>query len=154
MRLRTTLQATGKNTTGIEVPEHLVAELGAGRRPPVSVTINDYSYPSTISMMGGRFLIPVSADVRSKVSVAAGDDIDVLIELDTSPRKVAIPDDLQAALAAEPHVRQAFDSLSYSNQRRVVLAVEGAKTAATRRRRITSAMAELRQSKAPKEPRS
>jgi uncharacterized protein YdeI (YjbR/CyaY-like superfamily) len=93
--------------------------------------------------MGGRSLIPVSAEVRANAAVAAGDEVDVDVVPDTQPRTVAVPDDLEAALAAQPAARAAFDGLSYSNQRRHVLALEQAKTEETRQRRLAKVLAEL-----------
>jgi hypothetical protein len=44
------------NNTGIDVPAEVVDALGAGKRPPVVVTVNGYSYRSTIAPMGGKYL--------------------------------------------------------------------------------------------------
>jgi uncharacterized protein DUF1905/bacteriocin resistance YdeI/OmpD-like protein len=145
MRFRAVLQLGGKTATGIEVPADVVASLGPGKRPAVRVTIKEYTYRSTVAPMGGRFMIPVSADVRAKAGVAAGDELDIDIELDTQPREVTVPADLAAALAGDVAARQAFDALSYSRQLRHVLAIEGAKTPQTRQRRIGAAIGELRQ---------
>jgi bifunctional DNA-binding transcriptional regulator/antitoxin component of YhaV-PrlF toxin-antitoxin module len=136
MRFHATLELHGKTATGIEVPTEVVTGLGSHKKPPVTVTINGYTYPSTIATMGGRFLIPVSADVRKHAGVAAGDELDVDVELDEQPREVTVPDDLAAALDAEPAARAAFDALTHSNKRAHVLSVEGAKAADTRTRRI------------------
>jgi hypothetical protein len=143
MRFRTTILLDGKTATGIEVPADVMAALGPGKRPKVRVTINGYAYPSTVGSMGGRSLIPVSAEIRAKAGVAAGDEVDVDVVADTEPRRVEVPDDLAAALGAEPGARQAFEQLSYSNQRRHVLAVTQAKTAETRQRRIGKVVAEV-----------
>jgi hypothetical protein len=145
MRFQATIQLDGKTATGIEVPADVVATLGPGKRPKVRVTINGYRYRSTVAPMGGRYKIPVSAEVRAGAGVAAGDEADVDIELDTAPRTVTVPADLAAALAADPDARRAFGALSYSNQQRQVLSVEGAKAAQTRQRRVAKAVAELRE---------
>ena len=91
--------------------------------------------------MGGRCLIPVSAEVRAASGVAAGDELEVDVVLDDAPREVAVPEDLAAALAAVPGAAEAFAALSYSLQRRHVLAVEGAKAAETRARRVAGVLA-------------
>lgn len=143
MRFHATIELSGKTATGIEVPADVLAALGPGKRPSVRVTINGYSYPSTVGSMGGRSLIPVSADVRSQAGVSAGDEVDVDVVADAAPRRVEVPPDLSAALGREPAARQAFDRLSYTGQRRYVLAIEQAKTAETRQRRIGKAVAEL-----------
>jgi hypothetical protein len=143
MRFHAIIALHGTSATGIEVPADVVAALGQGKRPKVTVTINGYSYPSTVGVMGGVSLIPVSADVRAKAGVAAGDEVDIDLVPDTGPRTVEIPADLAEALASVPAARQAFDKLSYSGQQRYMLGIEQAKTAETRRRRLEKAVTEL-----------
>lgn len=143
MRFHATIRLDGKTATGIEVPPEILDGLGSGKRPRVLVTINGFCYQSTVGSMGGRSLIPVSSEVRSRAGVAAGDQVDVDIVPDNAPRIVAVPADLAAALDARPAARAAFGQLSYSNQRRHVLAVEQAKTDDTRQRRIGKVLAEL-----------
>lgn len=144
MRFHATLELGGKSATGVEVPADVVTGLGSHKRPPVTVTINGYSYRSTVATMGGRFMIPVSAEVRKHAGVESGDELDVDVELDEQPREVTVPDDLAAALDAAPTARAAFDALTYSNRRAHVLAVEGAKAAETRSRRIAKLVDTLR----------
>jgi hypothetical protein len=145
VRFRTTIQQSGKTTTGIQVPEDVVEALGAGKRPPVTVTINGYTYRSTVAVMGGRYLVSVSAEHRAGAGVAAGDEVDVDIALDTAPRQVTVPADFAAALDAEPEAQRTFDGLSYSNRSWHVLQVEGAKTDQTRQRRIGKSVDILKQ---------
>jgi hypothetical protein len=148
VRFRTTIQQSGRTTTGIEVPEQVVEALGSGRRPAVEVTINGYTYRSTVAVLGGRYMVGVSAEHRAGAGVAGGDEVDVDLELDTAPREVRVPADLAAALDAEPAARRAFDGLSYSNKSWHVLQVEGAKTEETRQRRIARSVDILRQGRA------
>lgn len=143
MRFHATIRLDGKTATGIEVPAEVMEALGPGKRPRVQVTINGYTYPSTVGSMGGRSLIPVSADIRTKTGVAAGDKVDVEIVPDTQPRTVEVPADLASALDREPAARAAFERLSYSAKHRYVIAVEQAKTAGTRQRRVDKAITEL-----------
>lgn len=145
MRFRTTVHLGGKTATGIQVPDEVVAALGAGKRPPVHVTINSYTYRGTVAPMGGEFWIPVSAEVREHSGVAAGDEVDVELQLDTAPREVVVPPDFAAALAADSDAQRFFDGLSYSNKRRLVLQIEGAKTEETRQRRIATTVDKLRE---------
>lgn len=144
MNFTATLALNGRTATGIEVPADVVEGLGAGRRAKVLVTLNGHTYRTSFGSMGGRTLIPVSAEVRAAAGVAAGDTLDVGVVLDTEPRTVTVPDELAAALSAAPGARQAFDALSPSNQGRHVLAVTGAKTEQTRQRRIAKIVDELR----------
>jgi hypothetical protein len=144
MRFRSTVELGGRTATGIPVPDDVVAALGAGRRPAVRVTVGGHTYRSTVAARGGRFLVPLSAENREGAGVAAGDEVEVDLELDTEPREVAVPPDLAAALDAEPAARSAFDRLAYSHRQRWVLSVEEAKSEATRQRRVAKAVEELR----------
>lgn len=141
MRFETTLSQIGNNT-GIEVPAEVVEALGGGRRAAVVVDVNGYVYPSTLAVMGGRQLIPFSADKRAATGLSGGDPIVVELRRDTAPRTVEVPDDLAAALDAAG-ARAAFDALAPSARKAHVANVEGAKTADTRARRITSLATKL-----------
>jgi hypothetical protein len=145
MRFHTTLLQSGKTATGIRIPDEIVEGLGAGKKPPVRVTINGYTYRSTVAVMGADFMVGVNADNRAGAGVAGGDEIDVDIELDTAPREVSVPADLAAALDAEPDARRTFDALSYSNKSWHTLQVDGAKTDETRQRRIAKSVEILRE---------
>ena len=148
MRFRTTIQQSDGNATGIVIPPEVVESLGAGKRPAVTVTLNGtYSYRNTIAVMGGLYMVGVSAAHRAGAGVAGGDEVDVDIELDTAPRVIVVPDDLATALDAEPEARRTFDALSYSNKSWHVLQVEGAKTDETRQRRIAKSVDTLKQGK-------
>jgi bifunctional DNA-binding transcriptional regulator/antitoxin component of YhaV-PrlF toxin-antitoxin module len=147
VKFRAVLLQEKKTATGIRVPDEVVEALGAGKRPAVSVTINGYSYRSTVAPMGGMFMLPVSAEIRANAGVAAGDEVEVEVALDTAPREVVVPDDFATALAGDVAARGNFGALSYSNKRRHILQIEGAKTEETRQRRIAKAVEELRAGK-------
>lgn len=143
MKFRALLEQNGKTATGLEVPEAVVEGLGGGRRAAVVVRINGHSYRSSIAVMGGRVLVGVSAENRAAADVSAGDLLDVDLTLDTAPREVSVPDDLAKALSKAPLAKKAFDALTYSNKRRYVMAIDAAKTAETRDRRIAKTVTEL-----------
>ena len=143
MKFRTILLQAGKTATGIEVPDDIVERLGAGKRPPVRVTINGHTYRSTVAVMGGRFMVGVSAENREKAGVAGGHEIEVDLELDTAVREVAVPSDLAEALGRNAAARQRFEALSYSRRKALVTGIEGAKTDETRQRRLQKAIDDL-----------
>lgn len=145
MKFHALIEGAGKSAAGIEVPAEVVAALGQTKRPPVRVTINRYTYRSTVATVGGRFMVGVSNEVRANAGVAAGDELDVEMELDTAPREVAVPPELAKELAADPAARLAFEALSYSRQRLLVDPVANAKTAETRERNLAKALSSLRQ---------
>jgi len=131
------------NNTGIEVPAEVMDALGAGKRPPVVVNVNGFEYRSTIASMGGKFLIPFSAARREESGIIGGDAIDVELTLDTAPRVVEVPDDLQKALNASPAAAAGWEKLSYSNRKGHVDGVLSARAAETRARRIAAIVTKL-----------
>jgi hypothetical protein len=148
VRFRTTLSLENRNATGIHVPSEAVETLGGGRRPAVVATVNGYTYRGTI--MGydpADPLMPFSSEHRAASGIRAGDEIEVELELDTRPREVEVPEDLAAALEADPAAKTFFDGLSYTNKRIHTLSAEGAKTPETRARRIEKSIALLREGK-------
>jgi hypothetical protein len=142
----TTVAARGNNT-GIEVPDELVAELGAGKRPPVVVDLNGHVYRTTVGVMGGQAMVSVSAAVRAATGLTGGDPVRVTLTVADTPREVDVPEDLAAALAADPAAGAFYAGLSNSLQRYHVDNVTGAKTPETRQRRIDKALALFREAK-------
>jgi hypothetical protein len=148
MRFRTTMLTAGKTALGFEIPPDVVESLGAGKRPPVLVTINGYTYRNTVAVYGGVYMIGVSAENRAQARVKGGDEVDVDLELDTAPREVEVPPELQAALDADPVAKATFQALSYSNKSFHALQVTGTNNPETRARRIEKSIAALRAGKA------
>ena len=145
VRFRTTILQTGGTAMGFEIPPDVIDGLGAGKRPPVSVTINGYTYRNTVAVMGGKYMIGVSSEHRGPARVQGGDEVDIELDLDTAPREVVVPDDLAAALDADAAARATFDRLSYSNKSWHVLQATGTKNTETRARRIEKSVAALRE---------
>jgi hypothetical protein len=145
MRFRATVELGGKTATGLHVPDDVVVELGSGKRPAVSVTIGPHTYRTTVASMGGRFMIPLSAENRTAAGVAAGDEVDVDIEADTAPREVTVPDDLAEAL--DGPARAFFDGLAYTHRKEWVRWVEDARKPETRTARIAKTVDGLRAGK-------
>ena len=145
MRFRTTLELGGKTATGFRVPSDVVEALGKGKRPPVLVTINGYTYRNTVAVYGDAYMLGVAAEHRAATGIEAGDEIEVDLELDTAPREVEVPADFAAALDADADAKRFFDGLSYSNKRRFTLSIADAKSEETRKRRIERSVSQLRE---------
>jgi hypothetical protein len=144
----TIVELGGKTATGLAVPDEVVEALATGKRPPVTVTLGGHTYRSTIAVMGGRYMLPLSAENREAAGVAAGDHVEVDVVLDTEERVLDVPDDLIAAIATDAVAQSFWDSLSYSRRRRIVLSVTGTKSVDTRARRISKSVTDLRDHKA------
>ncbi len=125
----------------------MVAALGSSKRPPVRATINGYTYRSTVAVMGGKFMLGVSNEVRSSAGVAAGDTVEIDLELDTEAREVELPPDFAAALARDAKAKKFFEGLSYSKKLRLVIPID-IKAVEVRKQRIAKTVEQLREGRA------
>jgi len=139
----TTVTATGNNT-GIVVPDDVIQQLGAGRRPAVIVNINGYEYRNTVGVMGGKHMISISAAVRKDTGLKGGDPIHVALTVAAGPHAVELPNDFAAALATDSDAQAFFAGLSNSVQRYHIDNINAAKTDETRRRRIGKSLSLFR----------
>ena len=114
-------------------------------RAPVKVTLNGYTYRSTIFAMGGVTFIPLRTSNREAAGLNGDETIAVTIALDAEPREVELPEDLGRALQSNARVWRAWQALSYTHRREHVEAVEGAKKPETRVRRIASIVESLKE---------
>ena len=142
MEFRTTVVQSGKTATGLQVPDDVVAALGGGKRPPVTVTLGGYGYRTTVAPMGGAYWIPLAAEHREAAGVQAGQEVDVRVELDTAPRETPLPEDLAAALG--DGARAFFEGLAPSHRKEWVRWVEEAKRPETRAARVEKTAEALR----------
>src|SRR5260221_4096239 len=136
----TTVAASGNNT-GIVVPDEVIEQLAAGKRPPVLVNVNGYEYRNTVAVMGGRHMISISAAVRNATGLKGGDPIRVTLTVADTAREADVPADFAAAPTAAERARAIFGTLSNSMQRYHVDNINAAKNADTRQRRIDKAIA-------------
>jgi hypothetical protein len=142
----TILQGESKNTAGISVPAEVMVSLGGSKKPSVKVSLNGYTYRSTIAVMGGKFLIPLSQAHRESSGLSGGDQVEVTLELDLEPRTVEVPDDLRTALDVQKGAIEAFEALAFSKRKELVRQVNDAKTQETRDRRVLGIVAQLSES--------
>ena len=139
---------------GLEVPKTIIESLGGGKRPNITITINGHSWKSRMAIMRGRYLIGLSNANRNAAGVVTGDDVEVEVELDSTPRVVVVPADLARALDLNPSVRMVFERLVYSRKRELVLTVESAKKPETRLKRIEKVLLALDEAPGGPGPRS
>jgi bifunctional DNA-binding transcriptional regulator/antitoxin component of YhaV-PrlF toxin-antitoxin module len=139
----TIVQDDQVNATGIPVPKEIVEAFNSGKRPRVIVTLNGFTYRTTVAAFGDVFMMPLSQERREAAGVKAGDTLEITLELDNEPRVVEVPADLADALAAVSGAREAFDRSSYSARKEFVRQVESAKAPETRARRIVKIVDQL-----------
>jgi bacteriocin resistance YdeI/OmpD-like protein/uncharacterized protein DUF1905 len=145
-RFTTTIEVQGKTATYFAVPLDVRAVFGRAR-PPVRVTVGGHTYRSTIAVYGDRFFLPLNRANREAAGVAAGETVEVELELDDEPRTVDVPEELGAALAGDPKAGAAFDALSYTHRREWAEWVAEAKRADTRLRRAAKVVEGVRAGK-------
>lgn len=146
IRFPATVQQTGKTTTGIRVPDEVLAALGGSKRPKVVVTLdNGFSYRTTVGSHDGAAFLSVSAAVRAEAGIAGGDEIEVELAIDDAPRVVEIPGDLVAALADDSDAQAFLGGLTASQQQGFADSVTSAKKPETRQRRVDAAVIALRE---------
>jgi len=133
-------KAEAMDAMGIVVPEKIVAGFGQGKRPKLTVTLNGYTYRSTVAVMGGKFMLPLAKVHREASGVKDGEKVEVTLELDVAPREVEVPKDLAAALK-KAGVRSGFGALAFTYRKEHVRSIEEAKAPETRARRIEKAVA-------------
>jgi len=137
------LERVQKTATMFRVPFDLEEAFGRAR-PPVKVTIRGHTWRTTPGVYSGVGHIVVNRAVKAATGVDAGDRVRVRMELDTEPRKVAVPRDLAHALAVDPAAKKAFASMSFTHQREYVEWVEEARRPETRTRRIAATVERVR----------
>ncbi|HEY3333933.1 MAG TPA: YdeI/OmpD-associated family protein [Candidatus Limnocylindrales bacterium] len=142
---RARIQQTGKTACGIEVPESVITALGGSKRPAVVVTLDHYTYRSTVAPMSGGWWVGVNAEHREASGLKGGDEVQVTLALDAAPRELTVPPELAAALDADPVAKTFFGGLSYSNRRVFTLSVEGTDNPETKARRVDKAIALMRE---------
>lgn len=147
MKFKTIIVQSGNNT-GINIPEKIIEALNAGKKPPVVITLNKYTYRSTVAVMGGRYMVSLSAENRKNANVAGGDEVEINIELDTAPRTVELPADFEKAFDKNNKAKIAFEILAPSKKKAMVLSITDAKTEETRIKRIEKAINALSEGKA------
>ncbi len=135
-------QEEGRPVTGIRVPEEIILAFGKGKKPPVKVTLNGYTYRSTVAVMGGVYMISLSAENRAAARVKGGDTLEVTLELDEEPRVVELPADLAEKLELAGLTAK-FNALAFSHRKEHVRSVLDAVAPETRVRRIDAVIKKL-----------
>jgi hypothetical protein len=147
IQFRASLQQRGP-AAAVVLDDDQIAALGKGqKRFPVVATVNGYTWRTSVARMGGEFLVGLNKDVRSSAGVAAGDEVDVILELDGAPREVEVPAALAAALASDSKAKAAFDGMAYTHRKEYARWIDEAKRDDTRDRRVQQAVEMIRAGK-------
>lgn len=140
----TTLVPRGP-AAAVVLDDEQVSIVGEGaKRFPVVATVNGHRWRTTVGRMRGEFLLGLSRDVRTGAGAAAGDRVEVSLELDREPREVEVPQALALALAGDPQAAAAFEQLSFTHRKEYARWVAEAKREETRARRVAETLERLR----------
>lgn len=143
MNFTSRLTVVENDNAGIAVPADVIAALGGGNHPKVVVTLNGFTYRSSIAKMGDGFWIPVSKARRAEGQLDVDVPYEIEIDLDTAPRTVDLPEELAAHFEIDPAAKAAWEAMSYSNQLRTVTPILNAKKLETRQRNVDKVIALL-----------
>ena len=110
-------------------------------------TIDGHPYRGLIANMGEGHCMVVRKEIREAIGKTVGDTVKVVMEIDTEPRIVTVPEDFQSALEDNPEAQENFDRFSYTHKKEYVEWIEGAKKAETRANRIQKAIERIAASK-------
>src|SRR3954465_8043383 len=136
--------------TAILREPHIVVPLAARglwgeARPPVRGTVNGVPFRSRLAVYGGETVLGLTNAFRADAQLAAGDEVEVVMERDDQPREVEVPPALQQRLEADEAARAAFEKLSFTHRREYANWIAGAKKDETRERRAGKAIEMLRE---------
>lgn len=144
LRFKAQLQTRGP-AAAVVLDDDQVATVGEGaKRFPVVATVNGYTWRTSVTRMGGEFLLGLNRAVREGAGVEAGDQVEVSLELDSEPREVEVPDALGAALEADSVAQASFRSMSFTHRKEYCRWVAEAKRDETRKRRVDQAVEMIR----------
>ena len=125
------------------VPFNVPEVYGTKAHVKVRGTIDGFPYRGLIANMGEGHCMVVKKEIRQAIGKTAGDTVMVVMDVDTEPRIVAIPEDFQQALDNNPRVKDVFDKFSYTHKKEYVEWIEGAKKQETRENRIKKAVEQI-----------
>jgi bifunctional DNA-binding transcriptional regulator/antitoxin component of YhaV-PrlF toxin-antitoxin module len=137
------LQRVGNSGAYFQVPFNVHEVFGTKAQVKVRGTIDGRTYRSSIMPMGGKHMMVVNKEIREAINKKAGDKVKVVMEIDASPRIVAVPTDLKKALGRNLKAKKFFDESSYTNQKEYVQWIKDAKKQETREHRIKEAVEQL-----------
>jgi hypothetical protein len=130
----------------IDVPSPDVARVFGrkGRVPIVATFANGHSFRTSLTPRHGKHILPVNAEMREIAGLTEGESVSVTLSEDCKERTVEVSDDLAAALSATG-MREVFDRMSYSHRKEWSRALEDAKRAETRVKRIADCVSAMQQ---------
>lgn len=146
----TTIMSDDKTSgTFIEFPFEPSELFGTTGRVPVRMTVNGAPYRGSLVKYRGRYMVGVPKAVRDAAGAAAGDSVQIVLEVDDAPREVEVPAELAEELARDEVAAAGWDAMSFTHRREYASAIADAKKPETKAKRVAAALAASRE-RAPK----
>ena len=129
------------------VPFNVPEVYGTKAQVKVRGTIDGFPYRGSIANMGEGHCMVVKKEIREAIGKSGGDTVKVVMEIDTEPRIVIVPEDFQQALENNAKAKEIFDSFSYTHKKEYVEWINSAKKQETRENRIKKAVESIAESR-------
>lgn len=146
-KFRAVIESAGNGGAFVTIPFDVEKVFGK-KRVKIKATIAGEPYRGLLVRMGGAcHVLGVRKEIREKIGKSFGDEIEIVVEEDVEPRKIAIPEGMGKALESNPEADAFFKQLSYTHQKEYVQWIDEAKRDETRHGRIEQAIKLLKQGK-------
>lgn len=130
----------------VNIPFDVNEVYGTRGRVKVKATIDGIHYRGSIMNMGtGCHILGILKEIRKKIGKEIGDYVSIVLEEDTEPRVVEIPDYFSDALNSFPDAKIIFENYSYSHKKEYIDWISSAKKPETRLSRIKKAIDKLQE---------
>lgn len=143
-RFRTVIEAATGGGAAAQIPADVTAALGGMKQMRVTGSLNGHPIRTSTMPYRGGFYVGLHKAAREAAGVEIGDEVELALNLDTSPRVLELPPELEAAFIAEPELRERFDALSFTRRREMAEPISEAKKPETRAARVERALSALR----------
>jgi hypothetical protein len=148
-RFTAVLEGVPAGGAGVRLPFDPKAELGKARAP-VRVSIGAHPpFTTTVMVYSGVPWVGLRKGQVAEMGLHPGDQVEVLVELGDTPREVDVPEELAAALGADPDASAAFERLSFTHRREYTKWIAEAKRPATKADRAAKAVQRLKDGNKP-----
>ena|SRR5438874_1605589 len=141
-RMKQTFSVTLGKDGSFELPIDVKAIYGEAR-PAVKMTVLGRDFRTRVMVYGGKSYLGLWKALREAEKLRGGERIEVTLQPDKTPRTVAAPKELAAALKKNAKARAGWAAMSFSHKREWAEAIRDAKKPDTRERRVAQAIAAL-----------
>jgi bifunctional DNA-binding transcriptional regulator/antitoxin component of YhaV-PrlF toxin-antitoxin module len=144
-RFRSVIEAARGGGAVARIPQDVTAKLGGLKQMRITGTLNGTPFRSSTMPYRGAFSLGVHKATREAAGVQIGDEVELTVLRDDSPRVLELAPELEAAFTKEPQLRERFERLSFSRRRELAEPIAEARRPETRAARLEKALLRLRE---------